>query len=196
MSHRIAELIERAESADTEEEKETAKQECTELILKVWKRRKYWPNGQPLGELSRFLHSVAPEPYSARNDEAVEEKSWVSALSVIRKLHKYEDQIVLDSAIADLDLTDDKEWVEQHPDEITDEEHRTISWLIKRQEELRGQYYKLGREEAPNFGGLSSTERAKLALAVLDKINIERRKIFDEITNALGSSINEHMPNG
>lgn len=192
MSHRIAELMEQAESADTEVTKVAAKQECTDLILKVWERRKYWPQGQPLGDLSGFLHSVAPDPYSAPdNNETDEEKSWIKALPGIRKLHKYEDQIVFDSAIADLDLTEDKEWLEQHPDELTNEEHRTISWLIKRQEELHGQYYKLGTEAAPNFGGLSSAERAKLALILLDKINIERRKIFDEIANALGSSINE-----
>ena len=41
MSHRIAELMELAEQSDMEEEKEVAKRECTELILRVWERRRF-----------------------------------------------------------------------------------------------------------------------------------------------------------
>src|SRR5436853_6772889 len=66
MSHRISELMERAEQADTEAGKEEAKRECAELILKVGGRRKHWPKGQPLGDLSRFLNSISPAPCSPK----------------------------------------------------------------------------------------------------------------------------------
>src|SRR5258705_8486803 len=52
MSHRIAELMTRAEESELDEEKEIAKRECAILILKVWRRRKYWMRGQPLDDLN------------------------------------------------------------------------------------------------------------------------------------------------
>ncbi|MCL1474887.1 hypothetical protein [Argonema antarcticum] len=36
MAHRIAELMEQAEQAPTEAEREAAKRECTDIIIRLW----------------------------------------------------------------------------------------------------------------------------------------------------------------
>ncbi len=186
MSHRIAELMELAEQSDMEEEKEAAKRECTELILRVWKRRRFWPCGQPVSNLSTFLNAVAPEPYSSHRESGVPpEPSWINALPRFRNLLEREDQIVLDAAIADLNLDQDREWLKDHPDDLSEDERRTITWLINQQERLQSNYYKLDNQDAPNFASLSPQERLHIALAALDKINSERQKIIAAIKEAI-----------
>jgi hypothetical protein len=186
MSHRVAELMERAEQADMEEEKEAAKRECTELILRVWERREFWPCGQPVGNLSTFLNAVAPEPYSSqRENGGPPEPSWIKALPRFRNLQEREDQIVVDAAIADLNLDQDREWLKEHPDALSEEERRTITWLINQQERLQSNYYKLDNQNVPNFAALPPEERSQLALATLDKINSERQKILAAIKETI-----------
>jgi chorismate-pyruvate lyase len=71
MAHRVAELIERAEHTQAETDKEAAKNECTDLILKLWERRYNWPHGQPLAEIAEFLEKFASEsvsPYQAKDN--------------------------------------------------------------------------------------------------------------------------------
>ena len=85
---------------------------------------------------------------------------------------------MLDAAIADLNLDQDREWLKEHPDDLSENEQRTITWLINQQERLQSNYYKLDNQDAPNFASLSPQERLRIALAALDKINSERQKII------------------
>jgi hypothetical protein len=185
MSHYLAELIERAEQSDQGKEKETAKRECSDLIMKVWEKRKYWPHGQPLADLSKFLNSITPDPHTAHyNENAKQEFGWVEAVPRIRDLHWREDEVVLDAAVADLNLDRDREWLKEHPDELSEEERRTISWLLSRQEGMRASYYKVDDQEAPNFVDLSPEERAHLVFSALDKINSQRQEIVEKVKRA------------
>jgi len=187
MSHRIAELMCRADQAGSEEESEVTRRECAGLILRVWERRKHWPHGQPLDSLSAFLKTVAPPPYSPRRTGGVAARlPWIKALALIRDLEEREYQIVLDAAIADLHLDKDREWLKEHPGELSEEEHKTITWVISQQERLRDKYYKLDGQEAPNFADMLPEERARLALAGLDKISSERQRIFAAVQKASG----------
>lgn len=182
MSHRIAELMEQAEGVNTEAEKEGAKRECTDLILRVWERRKYWMRGQPLGDLTAFLKFIAPEPYSySREENAPTEPSWINVLPRLRTLNDREDQIVFDAAIADLDLEQDRKWLAEHSDELSDEERQTITLLISEQERLQSSSYKLGDQDAPNFAALPREERLRLVSTALGKINSERQNILLEV---------------
>lgn len=194
MSHYLAELIERAEQSDQGEQKETAKRECSDLIMKVWEKRKYWPQGQPLADLSRFLNSVAPAPHTAHyKDNAEKELSWLEAVPRIRDLHWREDEVVLDAAVADWNLDRDRDWLKEHPDELSEEERNTITWLISRQERMRFVYYKIDDQEAPNFADMSLEERTSLALSALNRVNSERQSIFASVKKACAASSGEDL---
>lgn len=53
MSHYLAECIERAESD------ETTKDECAEVILRIWNHRRRFPGGDPLGQYDKLLDPLS-----------------------------------------------------------------------------------------------------------------------------------------
>ncbi len=62
MAHRIAELMERAEQAETEAEQEAAKRECTNVIIKLWEHRTKFPFKPPLADIAKFLKNLISNP--------------------------------------------------------------------------------------------------------------------------------------
>lgn len=179
MSHRIAELMTRADESDVQEEKENAKRECATLILRVWRRRKYWMRGQPLDNLNTFLKQTAvPPPTLYKRDEMPDSLNWVDSLPIFMELHSREHQLVLDTAVAELNLKKEKTWLKDNPDRLSDQERDTISWLVTRQEALKADYYTLDRIKAPKFGTLPSKERSRMALKALGHIRAERGQLI------------------
>ncbi len=179
MSHRIAELMERSEQAGAAEEKEAARRECSDLILQVWARRKYWSQGQPLNNLSRFINSLTPDSHPASHKESVPpELNWVEALPLLRNLQEREDEVVLNTAIADLELEQDQEWLENHPNELSEEERQTITWLVNKKESLNSTYFKVDGQYAHNFTSMTPSERAHLTFEALERINLKRQEIL------------------
>ena len=192
MSHRIAELIHRAQEAKTDTEKEAAERECTEVILKVWERRKYWPQGQPLKDLSAFINTLTPDRYSSGRSESIpHELNWLDALPILQALLEKEETVVLNTAIADLELEHDQEWLDAHPDELSEEERRTITWLLERKQSFDSPYFSLGGLDVTNFNSMLSTERGQLALAALRRLEGERSKIISAIEKALEHTTTE-----
>src|ERR1700736_2778144 len=65
MAHRIAELMERGERARTASERERARANCTDLIVRLWEKRAQLPAGAPLGPFADFLeHFVKQKSFS------------------------------------------------------------------------------------------------------------------------------------
>lgn len=161
MSHRIAELMTRAQEADSLEDSENAKLECTRLILRVWRRRTYWLRGQPLADLTNFLQQVSEVPTIHTRNTKPESLSWIESLRYFDELHKREHQVILDTAVASLKLTKEKRWLKANPSKLSEQERDTITWLLSRQEELAAKDFSLDQVSAPNFGKLaSSSDRA------------------------------------
>jgi hypothetical protein len=186
IAHRIAELIERSQHLRTKMEREDAKRECTDLVLRVWERRKYWPHGQPLGELSTFIESLTREPYPSPMGRGVPEiLSWIEALPLIDHLSHREHEILRDAAIADLHLEKDRKWLEENPQRLSAEERDIIIELLRRQEALKESYYKLDDRSVPNFGSLPLPERRRLVLEALNGITENRQKVFDAIRKSV-----------
>ena len=50
MAHRIAELMERAEQAQTDEDREAARRDCTNVIIRLWEHRGKFPFKPPLAD--------------------------------------------------------------------------------------------------------------------------------------------------
>jgi len=55
MAHYVAELISNIESCKNPEEKKEMQQECSQLIFKLWKNKKFLPIDQPLSDLKPLL---------------------------------------------------------------------------------------------------------------------------------------------
>lgn len=55
MAQYIAELIHKIETCEKEEDKEALQKECSKLILKLWKNKKFLPIDQPLSNLKPLI---------------------------------------------------------------------------------------------------------------------------------------------
>jgi len=185
MSHRIAELMTRAQEADSLEEAENAKLECTRLILRVWRRRAYWLRGQPLADLTNFLQQASELPaINARNIKP-ESLSWIESLRYFDELHKREHQVILDTAVASLKLTKEKRWLKESPDKLSEQERDTITWLVSRQEALAAKDFRLDQMSVPNFGKLRTLERSRIAFKTLNRIQREHSQLLSILKKSL-----------
>jgi hypothetical protein len=185
MAHRVAELMQKAEQSEAEAEQEVAKQECSELILKIWERRSHLPYGRPLAEVAEFLKKFTGDPppaYLTKTEPS--EKTWVSILSMLKALQEREDRVCRDAAIADIPketLEKEHEWLTEHPKDISLEESRTIQWLWERYEQMSKEHYSLDEVKAANFANLPAEERTKLIREALALIEADRKKLLMSI---------------
>ena len=185
MAHRVAELMQCAEQAETQAEREFAKQECSELILKIWERRDALPYGRPLAEVAEFLRKfTSSPPRFYRRITEPEEKTWDSILPILEALQEREDDVCRDAAIADLSaeaIEKEKEWLTEHPEDLSTEESDTIEWLVERYDRLSGDSYRLDLIPAANFASLPAQERTKLVHKALSTIETERKDLLMSI---------------
>lgn len=186
MAHRIAELIERADQAETDEGKESARRECSDLIIRLWERRTHWPYGQPLAEMAEFLKNLTTNESSyfqqyGQTEPHVDNRSWIGILPQLIRLGDREIRVCRDAALADINIEEERAWLIEHPDELSTEEREIIEQLQKLRERLDGPYYKLDNAYIQNFTSLTSEERTDLVLETLKKIGTEREKLLSLI---------------
>jgi hypothetical protein len=185
MAHRVAELMQRAEQADTLTERESAKQECSELILRIWERRAFLLYGRPLAEVADFLKKfTSSSPRFDRHRTEPEEKTWNSILPILEALQEREDTVCRDAAIADLSaevIEKEREWLTEHPEDLSPEESDTIQWLVEQCDRLSGDGYRLDRIPAANFASLPAPERTQLVHEALLMIETERKELLMSI---------------
>jgi hypothetical protein len=185
MAHRVAELMQQTEQAETLAEQESAKQECSELILRIWERREFLPYGRPLAEVAEFLKKFTSSPprfYRQRTEP--EEKTWDGILPILEALQVREDNVCRDAAIADLSaeaIDKEREWLTEHPEDLSPEESETIEWLVEWYDRLSEDGYRLDRIPAANFASLPAPERTKLVHEALSQIETERKELWMSI---------------
>lgn len=183
MAHRIAELMQRAEQVEDESEREEARRECADLILRVWSRRSGWPYGQPLARIASALKDLAAERsrYSRRLQEP-EERSWSGVFPLLEDIHRSEQWIYRDAALASIlieDLEEAKSWLEEHGEHMPEEEADTLGRIVEMAERTRSEYFSLGNTSAPHFGTLSEEERTQLVKEALDELDAERLRLWE-----------------
>jgi hypothetical protein len=185
MAHRVAELMQQAEQSETLAEQESAKQECSELILRIWERRASLPYGRPLAEVAEFLRKfTSNRPRFNRQRTEPDAKTWDSVLPILEALQVREDNVCRDAAIADLSaeaIEKERGWLKEHPEDLSQEESDTIEWLVGRYDRLSGDSYKLDLIPAANFTSLPAQERTKLVHEALSTIETERRDLLMSI---------------
>jgi hypothetical protein len=185
MAHRVAELMQQAEQAETLAEQESAKQECSELILRIWERRAVLPYGRPLAEVAEFLRKfTSSPPRFDRQRTELEEKTWDGILPMLEALQVREDNVCRDAAIADLSaeaIEKQREWLTEHLEDLSPEESHVIEWLCQQHDRLSGDSYSLDRIPAANFANLPAQERTKLIHEALSTIETERKDLLMSI---------------
>lgn len=189
MAHWIAELIERVDAAETDEERHMAQKRCAEAIQTLWMRRQHWPYGAPLQRVAAALNALVEEPSRFERDRPSPEAGWAGAIAEIERLGDEEWDIVRQAAIAELDLSAEKQVVETSPDALVEDERQIIERLLEWQERQRESYFKLGSVDASGFGDLALGARARLVEEALSSVAERRRRVLaTAVATSLGAA--------
>jgi DNA primase len=189
MAHRIAELMDRAERSQTAEEREAAERECTDLIMKLWTHRASRTHSRPLAEIASFLEqlvsSVQVQHFQGPSNK--KDNTWLGILPHLTHIQEREEEVCKAAALAGLPLKRDKEWLQEHPNDLSDEEKHTIERLLYLQEYLGEEYF--GQKDPTVLGPEQITKRA---LEILSELETERLALFSSIRESVGYAIVRH----
>lgn len=181
MSHRIAELMRKAEEADSDEERDAARSECTDLIIRLWERRNHWPYGSPLDRVTETLSAITSEPEIGdlpEPDRPDPSMRWEKMFQDLRKLQNEETSVLLYAMAANVELSVEEDWIGDHRTILVDQEREVLSSLIELRRQASSEHFTLGPIEAPNFATRPEEERSKLILESLENIADQRKEVI------------------
>ena len=180
MSHRVAELMDLAEHAPAEADKEEARRECADLILRLWARRTTWPQGQPLSRVLPLLRRLTEEPqYDFHWREP--DGSWAGLLPRLERLQDREWRVCIDAALANIpqeSVDPDRRWLAEHADDLTPEERESQQRLIQLVDCVYAENFLLDAVAVPRFAALPADERTRHVHDALEKIAAERQRLI------------------
>lgn len=192
MAHRIAELMEQAEQAPTEAEREAAKRECTDIIIRLWEHRTKFPFKPPLADIAKFLKNLMSDPSpSLWEKPEPPDGTWSRILPHLEKLQDREYWICHQAAIAETSLEKEREWLKEHHQEMSDDECQIIESLLKLREQMDGDDYSLDSIRTPNFASLPAEERTRQILEDLKRIHTERQSLLLSVKPKLSADYEE-----
>ena len=184
MAHRVAELMDQAENAPSEDERQAAQNECSDLILKLWEKRIVWPHGGPLKFVLPALRKLTLEPPSPHGwgwNEPRADGSWARLLPQIKHLQARESRVCLFACFADIPKEANehaREWLSEMGEELSDEERSTMEWLMEWTDRVHAEDFELDGERIPFFGSLSPEERTRHIHAAMGRINKARTELM------------------
>lgn len=178
LAHYLAEKMESAASAPEGTTGDAARRECVDLILRLWERRQTWPLSAPLKDVAdRLDELLAPKP---RFFHATTKTSnpFLDLLHGLEELHHKEIQICLAAWIAGLNLSQDREFLHNHSENLGDDERRVTQRLVEIQDLMLSPEAHLGDELCPNFATLSRVDQGKIVRARLRAITKSRTQLL------------------
>jgi hypothetical protein len=187
MAQRIAELLDLSERARRKSDRESAAREVEDLTLRVWERRASWPTGWPPETAARITELLADrDPPNRSDEEEVSPSPWLGALRRLERVHRRERQILLQGALADLDLGGERRALERYGDVLAKDEAALLRGLTSAQESaLAALRNALDEDEAalavPSRRGEATAER----LRSLDR---ERQQLVNTVLQQLAQS--------
>lgn len=137
MSHRVAELIDRASCARTRAERDAAAEAAETLILRLWERRTAWPHGWPPPEAANALKRLsfvddAPDSVDRIFQRPLVDdgaESWLDTIPLILDLQKSELETWIRAALLEIDVSELRGWVEDHGTQMDSSERNILEHL-------------------------------------------------------------------
>ena len=133
MSHRVAELMDRVESATDVTIRESAAKECEELILKLWEKRNSWPSGGPLSPILPTLNRLFSDPDEYYFPYFERESDTTGLVGQLISLHAREMRLFLSDpnlAVSKEAADASAETLESLTDNLTDDERRAFQFAL------------------------------------------------------------------
>jgi len=180
MAHYVAELIERSDTAP-EGERESLRRECADTVLRLWAHRNLSPMRNPLSEVADELVKLTAEHprYFLGRERQIDD--WSRLIHDLQDMHQRELRVCMQGWILGLDLERDREYLNDYPDALNEDEHRTIRVLVELQERVSGKEANLDGEVVPEFANLRDSRRKQLIRDALLRIDKERVLLLDAL---------------
>lgn len=172
MAHRLAELMDSAESAVREAEREKARQEASDLIIALWDHRAGWPNGWPPKATAALSRDTGRY---ARREEPTG-SPWLDSLSELDQLQARERGTWTDLVLLDFDVESERRAAEELIGEAATEEREAIELVVRLWESAE-------RSMRESIGEGVGTPEARAAAGIerLEKLDSERRNLREHI---------------
>lgn len=198
MSHRVAELIKRADTATDTAVKEAAEKECQDLIIRLWETRENWPSGGPLHSLMPTLKILLNAEHSYRRFMWQGEQENSSGLITrLLKLHQEELQqvyhLIKDQVPVDI-LNSMQELLTNHQDDLTDVESDLISLILNpsnityfsNEEMSNPNDDESEKEESEDLTDPTTISESDKISKLQKSIELKRIEYFEAVARALG----------
>jgi hypothetical protein len=179
MAHRIAELINNANKARRNAERETLKEKATNLILRLWERRSSWPQGWPPKTVALVLERLENNKHVFGGYKERTGSPWLDSLWKLDMIQSREHALWLDAALADFDVEQERKTLEKHGLDLKEEEKNTLEQFLDRHE--RASAAILNMLDDDKDAAASPLIRAQAVATYLQDISKERLKLLEEI---------------
>ncbi len=155
------------------------RQECVNLILRLWERRQDWPLSAPLKDIADQLNNLlTPKPRFFHDPSKNNTNPFLDLLHELDALHRRETQVCLAAWAAGLDLDKSREYLQNHAEHLDDAELEITRRLTQIQNLMLSPKAHLDGEACPDFHALSGVERGKLIREKLRSIAKSRTKVL------------------
>jgi hypothetical protein len=133
MAHRVAELMERTETAATASGREEAAHECQTLIMDLWSQRNNWPMGGPLRKMMPTLERLLGESnhryhWSNRPDD---DSGLIGKLMLLHEREMHFFRLALQAGLDSEASDSGAELLEQHLYDLNDDELQAITFIVR-----------------------------------------------------------------
>lgn len=157
---------------------ESARQECVELILRLWGRRGSSPFTLPLENVAEELELLLrPKPkFFPLIKKGTD--PFVDLYRSLEDLHHREIRTCLSAWAANLDLSKDREFLLNHPGHLEDVEAQIIHQIVEIQDHITGPEATLDGVPCPDFASRTKKDQVKIVRAQLHEIAKSRSELL------------------
>lgn len=138
MAHYLAELIEKIEKAEPNEDKKILQQECCDVILKIWSQKENLPIKKPLDDLRPIIEilevlkekketSILPRWIEYR--KLPRDNQWASFVDLVKNNSERIFSEVLQMNLHKDILCKDKEWMSENKEFLNVEQIRFLEFI-------------------------------------------------------------------
>jgi hypothetical protein len=195
MAHRLAELLDAAETESTQGQREAAAERATDLIFRLWQQRREWPRGWPPGEWSALLERLqeletAPTWQRRSSSPSDVPLDWASALTEFDRIGIAERHIVMSAALVSMDAKEIQNWATAGAkagelDELIGQLDRNVDAARRALREHADPRFS-GGEDEPDVSPKALQENA---LAQLAELADRRAKMLRSLSDTHGLSV-------